>query len=83
MVVNNTTVLTLADSDTTLALALVFGFMLIAMGFKRSEFLILAGPVWIISGITVFANYGTYPLFLLMSVGLGIVLMYKGVSPYL
>jgi hypothetical protein len=81
MTVNNTTLLTLGDSDTTLALALVFGFMLIAMGFKRSEFLILAGPVWIISGMTIFISYGV--VFLLVSVGLGLVLMFKGVSPYL
>jgi hypothetical protein len=81
MVVNNTTLLTLGESDTVLALALVFGFMLIAMGFKRSEFLILAGPVWIISGLTIFIDYGI--VFLLVSVGLGIVLMFKGVSPYL
>jgi len=79
--VNNTTLLTLGDSDTTLALALVFGFMLMGIGFKRSEFLILAGPVWIISGLTIFINYGI--VFLLISVGLGIVLMFKGVSPYL
>lgn len=81
MVVNNTTLLTLGESDTTLALALVFGFMLIAMGFKRSEFLILAGPVWIISGLTIFIDYGI--VFLMVSVGLGIALMFKGVSPYL
>jgi hypothetical protein len=79
--VNNTTLLTLGDSDTTLALALVFGFMLMGIGFKRSEFLILAGPVWIISGLTIFINYGI--VFLMISVGLGIVLMFKGVSPYL
>jgi len=79
--VNNTTLLTLGDSDTTLALALVFGFMLMGIGFKRSEFLILAGPVWIISGLTIFINYGV--VFLLISVGLGIALMFKGVSPYL
>ena len=79
--VNNTTLLTLGDSDTTLALALVFGFMLMGMGFKRSEFLILAGPVWIISGLTIFIDYGV--VFLLVSVGLGLVLMFKGVSPYL
>jgi len=79
--VNNTTLLTLGDSDTTLALALVFGFMLMGIGFKRPEFLILAGPVWIISGLTIFINYGI--VFLLISVGLGIALMFKGVSPYL
>jgi len=79
--VNNTTLLTLGDSDTSLALALVFGFMLMGVGFKRSEFLILAGPVWIISGLTIFISYGV--VFLLVSVGLGIVLMFKGVSPYL
>jgi hypothetical protein len=83
MVVNNTTLLTLGASDTSLALALVFGFMLIAMGFKRSEFLILAGPIWIISGLTIFINYEPTPLFALVGIGLGLVLMFKGVSPYL
>jgi hypothetical protein len=81
MVVNNSTLLTLGESDTTLALALVFGFMLMGIGFKRSEFLILAGPVWIISGLIIFIDYGL--VFMLVSVGLGIVLMFKGVSPYL
>jgi len=81
MVLNNTTLLTLSDSDTTLALALVFGFMLMGMGFKRSEFFILAGPVWIASGLMIFISYGF--IFLMVSVGLGIVLMFKGVSTYL
>lgn len=81
MVVNNTTLLTLSDSDTTLALALVFGLILMGIGFKRPEFLVLAGPVWIIAGLTIFIDYGL--VFLLVSVGLGIVLMFKGVSPYL
>ena len=81
MVVNNTTLLTLGESDTALALALVFGLILMGVGFKRPEFLILAGPVWILSGLTIFIDYGL--VFMLTSVGLGIVLMFKGVSPYL
>ena len=80
MVVNNTTTL-FGSSDPTIALALVFGGLLIAMGFKQREFWILAGPVWIICGLTIFISYGV--VFLLVSVGLGIVLMFKGVSPYL
>lgn len=78
---NSTTLMTLGTADTILALALVFGFMLIAFGFKERSFWILAGPVWIISGLTIFIDYGV--VFLLVSVGLGIVLMFKGVSPYL
>jgi hypothetical protein len=79
--VDNTTLLTLSDSDTTLALALVFGLILMGVGFKRPEFLVLAGPVWIIAGLTIFIDYGL--VFMLVSVGLGLVLMFKGVSPYL
>jgi hypothetical protein len=55
--------------------------MLMGIGFKQHEFLILAGPVWIISGLTIFISYGV--VFLLISIGLGIVLLFKGVSPYL
>ena len=80
MVVNNTTTL-FGSSDPTIALALIFGIMLIAFGFKERSLWILAGPVWIISGMTIFISYGV--VFLLVSVGLGIVLMFKGVSPYL
>jgi len=75
-----TTDLVLSDSDTTLALALVFGFMLMGIGFKRREFWILAGPVWIISGLTIFITYGV--VFLLVSVGLGLVLLIEGVMNY-
>jgi len=64
-----------------LTLAFTFGFGLMAAGFKRNEFFILAGPVWIICGLTIFITYGV--VFLLVSVGLGLVLMFKGVSPYL
>jgi hypothetical protein len=77
MTANNTTLLTLGQADTTLALALVFGFMLMAVGLKQKQFLILAGPVWIISGLTIFISYGT--VFLLSSVGLGMVLFMLGV----
>ena len=78
--VNNTTLLVLSDSDTTLALALVFGFILMGIGFKRSEFLFLAGPVWIISGLLIFIDYGV--VFLSASVCLGIVLMMQGAMSY-
>jgi hypothetical protein len=77
MTLNNTTLLTLGESDTTLALALFFGFMLMGIGFKRSEFLILAGPVWIISGLLIFIEYGV--LFMFVGIGLGLVLFFEGV----
>jgi len=64
---------------TTLAFAL--GALLLIVGFKDNTFWILAGPVWVISGLLIFIDYGV--VFLLVSVGLGIVLMFKGVSPYL
>ena len=75
---NNSTLLVLGEADTTLALALVFGFMLLALGFKDKSFWVLAGPVWIISGLTIFITYGT--VFLLTSIGLGIVLLLWGVN---
>lgn len=77
MVVNNTTLLTLGQSDTILALALIFGFMLMGIGFKRSEFLIIAGPVWIISGLTIFIDYGV--VFMFVGIGLGLVLFFEGI----
>jgi len=64
-----------------LLMALLFGFGLLIAGLKFRELWILAGPVWIICGLTIFIPYGV--VFLLVSVGLGIVLMFKGVSPYL
>jgi hypothetical protein len=73
---NNTT-LTLGEGDTMIALALIFGIMLMALGMKKNEFWVLAGPVWIISGLTVFIDYGD--VFLLSSVGLGMVLLILGV----
>jgi len=64
-----------------LLMALLFGFGLLIAGLKFRELWILAGPVWIICGLTIFIPYGV--VFLLVSIGLGIVLMFKGVSPYL
>jgi len=62
-------------------MSLLFGFGLLMAGFKYRELWILAGPIWIICGLTIFISYGV--VFLLVSIGLGIVLMFKGVSPYL
>jgi hypothetical protein len=73
---NNTTLMALGTADTTLALALIFGFMLMAVGFKHKEFWILAGPLWIISGLTIFIDYGI--VFLLTSIGLGMALLIMG-----
>jgi hypothetical protein len=75
--VNNSTLLTLGEADTTIALALIFGFMLLALGMRQKMFWVLAGPVWIISGLTIFISYGV--VFLLSSVGLGMVLLIMGV----
>jgi len=79
MVLNNTTTL-FGSNDPVVALALVFGIMLMAFGFKRREFWVLAGPVWIISGLTIFISYGV--VFLLASIGLGLVLLIEGVMNY-
>jgi hypothetical protein len=75
MTLNNTTTL-FGSSDPTVALALVFGILLLVIGLKRNEFWILAGPVWIICGLTIFISYGV--VFLLTSVGLGMVLLIMG-----
>jgi hypothetical protein len=67
-------------SDTqifTIILALVFGFGFTFIGLRRKEFWILAGPVWIISGLEIFLPYGT--VFLLASVGFGMALFMMGV----
>jgi hypothetical protein len=68
--------LTLSDEDTGLALALIFGFLLIFLGFKQREFMLLAGPCWILMGVAIFMPYGV--AFMLMSVGVGLVLFIKG-----
>jgi len=81
MVTDNSTLLTLTDSDTTLALALIFGFLLIALGLKQKEFMLLAGPFWIFIGVAIFMPYFESPMnmaFMLMSTGIGLVLLVKG-----
>ncbi len=60
----------------TIILALFFGFALLMVGLKRHEFWLLAGPVWIVCGLTIFIGYGV--VFLLTSVGLGMVLFIMG-----
>lgn len=64
-------------ASVNLALAFIFGFGLMAVGFKRSEFWIIAGPVWIICALTIFISYGV--VFLLVGVGIGMVLFIEGV----
>jgi hypothetical protein len=73
---DNSTLLTLGEADTTLALALIFGFVLLALGFKEKMFWLLAGPCWILFGITIFMAYDV--AFMFMSVGLGLVLLFMG-----
>jgi len=76
MTLNNTTTL-FGSSDPTLALALIFCIMLLVLGMKEKTLWILAGPVWIISGLTIFIDYGD--VFLLASIGIGLVLFFEGV----
>jgi len=72
----NETAIMLSDSDIALALALLFCLLLMGVGFKHKEFWLLAGPVWILSGVTVFIEYGV--AFMLISVGVGMILMIQG-----
>ena len=73
--VNNTTTL-FGSNDPVLALALVFGIMLLMAGFKEKMLWLLAGPCWILMGIAIFNSYD--PAFMLMSVGLGLTLLFMG-----
>ena len=68
-----------------LLLALVVGFGFLIVGFKLHELWILAGIIWIVSGLTIFIPFGGAFLYVIgiTGIGLGIVLMFKGVSPYL
>lgn len=74
--VNNSTLLTLGEADTILALGLIFGFMLMAIGFKNKLFWLVAGPAWILFGITIFMAYDVS--FMYMSIGLGLALLFMG-----
>ena len=70
------TTLTFAEGDTVLGLALVFCILFLMIGFKEKTFWLLAGPVWILSGIVVFMPYSEF--FMIVSAGLGIVLLMWG-----
>lgn len=72
---NNTT-LAFAEGDAVLALALIFCILLLMIGFKDKTFWLLGGPVWIISGVAIFMPYDQW--FMVMSAGLGIVLLMRG-----
>lgn len=78
---NFTIVVDLNDADTVSVLkfiiALVFCFGFMAVGFKEKALMILAGFCWMICGVAVFLDYG--PEFMVMGVGLGMVLLLKGV----
>lgn len=78
---NYTLVVSPLDAKTNalviLGLTLLIAFGLTLIGLKRREFWIMAGPVWIVSGLTVFEPYGI--LFLFTGIGLGIALLYEGV----
>ena len=77
---NFTIEVNLNDSDTVSLLALIMGlvfcFGLLFVGFKEKSLWLLAGPVWILCGITIFYDYGD--LFLIAGVGLGLFLFIKG-----
>lgn len=75
MAETNTT-LAFAEGDTALALGLIFCILLLMVGFKDKTFWLLAGPVWILSGIVIFMPYSEW--FMVMSAGLGIVLLMRG-----
>ena len=60
-----------------LGMGFIFCFGLLFVGFKRNEFMIMAGPIWIIVALTVFIDYGD--VFLLAGIGIGIVLFLTGV----
>lgn len=72
---NNTT-LAFAEGDAVLGLALIFCILLLMIGFKDKTFWLLAGPIWIISGIAIFMEYSQW--FMVMGAGLGIVLLMRG-----
>ncbi|MBU0598977.1 hypothetical protein KKF61_08405 [Patescibacteria group bacterium] len=73
---NNTTLMTLGESDAVLGMAILFCMMLLVLGVKEKMFWLLAGPCWIIMGIAIFIDYGE--AFMLMSVGLGLTLLFMG-----
>jgi hypothetical protein len=78
MALNETnTTISWATEDATLGLGLIFCILLLMIGFKEKTFWILAGPVWILCGMTIFLPYGE--AFLVMSVGIGLVLLFEGV----
>jgi len=64
------------DEIAKLSIALMFGFGMVYVGLKRSEMMLLAGPVWMIFGLAIFMTY--HQAFMVMSVGLGIVLLVRG-----
>jgi hypothetical protein len=59
-----------------LVLALIFGIMLLILGFKHKVFFALAGPCWILMGIAIFKQYDE--AFMYMSVGLGMIVFAWG-----
>lgn len=79
---NYTITVDLNDTDTVgflqLVIAMIFCFGFLFAGFKHSEFLLIAGPCWILSGMMVFMDYGEW--FMIMSVGVGIVLLIWGAN---
>lgn len=70
----------LDDTETISVLALIIGLVfciaLLALGLRDKTFWLAAGPVWIFCGIAIFMDYGD--AFMLMSVGLGLVLLIRG-----
>jgi len=60
----------------SLLAALTFCVLLMMVGFKDPTFWLLAGPVWILSGIAIFMEYSEW--FMVMGAGLGIVLLMRG-----
>lgn len=77
---NFTITVDLNNADTVSVLALVIGlvfcFGFLVLGFREKLLWLLAGPVWIICGISIFYDYGG--AFMIASVGLGIAVFVMG-----
>ena len=59
-----------------LLLALVFCIFLFIVGIKDHSLWLLAGPIWLICGLTIFIQYDV--IFMYVGLGLGLVLFLRG-----
>ena len=73
---DNSTLLSMSQADTTLALALVFCLFLFVVGLKQPIFMVLSGIVWIVVAMTIFITYGE--VFLMIGLGVGLIGLLTG-----